>query len=510
VSVSPTGTPTSAATPAPTVVGTATATATVEPAPISVFVAGEYELQPGEELLVYSVRYSEFFPSDQLPDRLDRVYRGEDGEVHVETVLTPEKLGGLPFAPYIDPVAVSSSGEKLATTVCARGYCGGFTPPDEDAVAALYLSSDGGETWRHEADFDGGVRVRDWLDGEVVLWRGWFSEDDPPPADQRLWLYPSGAPVLAPEGAAGEHPSPSVYESPYGPLWRAADGLVDAAGQIVLAFPGPPGTRSAGAAVLPDGTAFWTWTTATGSGAQFGALFDADGGQVTPKLAVPYSCCSATPDGRLLVPEVVPLPEWVEAYADELPELQDGEPYARWVPGFLDPETGAIEAITDPFMKAAFQDRDQIRVMAVVPIARAEAVGAGDLVLPVEGAPFGAADLMAALAKAGLGYGPQDHGVSCVGAGALGAAYGTAGYDGDPGAPGFTLWTYESPEALGADWELPASGPPSTKLDYCPLGSGFVYWNENLLLVFDEPRIWEGYEELREMIVRAFLALEPR
>lgn len=73
----------------------------------------------------------------------------------------------------------------------------------------------------------------------------------------------------------------------------------------------------------------------------------------------------------------------------------------------------------------------------------------------------------------------------------------------------FTLWVYPSPEALRDDWELPPTGPPTTTLDHCPLGSGFACWNENLPLVFDEPRNWEDRNALRTRITAAFLALAP-
>jgi hypothetical protein len=342
-----------------------TAAAEPSPPPIPVFVAGEYELED-LELLVLSVPYSEFFPSDRFPNRLDRVYRGDDGEVHVETILTSEDTHGLPFVVYISPVAVSPSGEELATAVCARGDCGGFIPPSEDAVTALYRSSDGGGTWWRDAEFAGGVRAQGWLDGEVVLWTASLPSGEPPPVEQRLRLHPSGKPLTAPDGASSDYAAPYLFESPQGPLWRSDDGLVDASGVTVVAFAGFPSARPTRVALLSDGTVFWTWTAVDRSSSYFAAVFDATGVQLTATLVVPYGCCSATADGRLLVPEVAPLPEWVDAYGEELPELQNGEPYGRWVPGFLDPETGAIEAITDPFLRAVYRNRDQIRVLAVV------------------------------------------------------------------------------------------------------------------------------------------------
>jgi hypothetical protein len=84
---------------------------------------------------------------------------------------------------------------------------------------------------------------------------------------------------------------------------------------------------------------------------------------------------------------------------------------------------------------------------------------------PAEGSPFGGANVIEALAAAGLNYGPQDHGVACTGAGSHGRAWATAGYGGDPSSPEFSLWTYPPPETLRDDWGLPLTGPPTTKLD---------------------------------------------
>src|SRR5690606_31390903 len=58
----------------------------------------------------------------------------------------------------------------------------------------------------------------------------------------------------------------------------------------------------------------------------------------------------------------------------------------------------------------------------------------------VDGSPYGGADLVAALAAADIGYGPQSETRTCVGAGAEAVVYGPIGYGGDPAWPEFTLW----------------------------------------------------------------------
>ena len=166
---------------------------------------------------------------------------------------------------------------------------------------------------------------------------------------------------------------------------------------------------------------------------------------------------------------------------------------------------GGSPAVTPPSTENSTPDPEPT-VLSTTSAPDAEVM---TLPRPAEGSPFGGADLIQALAAAGLNSGPQDHGVGCNGAGSHGRAWATAGDGGDTSSPGFTLWVYPSSEALQDDWELPPTGPPITTLDHCPLGSGFVYWNENLLLVFDEPRNWEDREALRERITAAFLALEP-
>ena len=82
--------------------------------------------------------------------------------------------------------------------------------------------------------------------------------------------------------------------------------------------------------------------------------------------------------------------------------------------------------------------------------------------------------------------------------------YGPAGGGAEPAV---TLWIYPSPAALQADWELPSSGPPVSRLDDCPLAGTFVFWNANLLIDFGAREDWAAHTALRENIREAFLGL---
>lgn len=192
-------------------------------------------------------------------------------------------------------------------------------------------------------------------------------------------------------------------------------------------------------------------------------------------------------------------------------EVRDGHVYVTLSDDVLIPGETRVEFIDPSATPTPAEPPQATAVVTSTAVATATPTPTATEVItppdPADGSPFGGADLVAALADAGLGYGPQDHGVGCDGAQAHGNAYGPAGYGGDPAWPGFTLWVYPSPEGLRADWELPASGPPITKLDHCPLESAFAYWNENLLLVFGDDRLWVGHEALREQIKAVFLGL---
>ena len=50
--------------------------------------------------------------------------------------------------------------------------------------------------------------------------------------------------------------------------------------------------------------------------------------------------------------------------------------------------------------------------------------------------------------------------------------------------PAFALWVYPNEDALAEDWDVVPGERPESRLDGCDAGSGFVYWNANLIWAF--------------------------
>ena len=117
------------------------------------------------------------------------------------------------------------------------------------------------------------------------------------------------------------------------------------------------------------------------------------------------------------------------------------------------------------------------------------------------GSPFSASQLLEALAKHGVDYELSELRSEC-----LGEASGAHRYASERG-PDFTLWVYPGGDALKADWVLPSSGAPSPRTLECEVDSGWVYWNENVLLAFEPQQPWIEAASLRQTIVNAFLSL---
>src|SRR5574341_484593 len=82
---------------------------------------------------------------------LARVYRGPDGQVRTETLLSLDSLGLPPhvgeWEHYITGLAAREDGSEIVVTVCTSSYCGGLGYRKPDAREALYSSADGGVTW---------------------------------------------------------------------------------------------------------------------------------------------------------------------------------------------------------------------------------------------------------------------------------------------------------------------------------------------------------------------------
>ena len=104
----------------------------------------------------------------------------------------------------------------------------------------------------------------------------------------------------------------------------------------------------------------------------------------------------------------------------------------------------------------------------------------------------------------------------CPASAVPGRAYWSANFQGSDFGPVFVLWVYPNADALEADWSVEVGEAPTPTFD-CELPSGFVYWNENLILTFDvwlslgEPLPLHGHWENPSDMLAAltFLKLTP-
>jgi hypothetical protein len=134
------------------------------------------------------------------------------------------------------------------------------------------------------------------------------------------------------------------------------------------------------------------------------------------------------------------------------------------------------------------------------------------------GAPFSTVDVRVAVEdERNYSFWLVDERASpCPGSAVPGRPYWSANLAGSDFGPLFFLWVYPDVDALREDWEANPGEAPSPRFD-CELPSGFVYWNENLILVFDvwislgEPVPLESHWENpgNTPAVGAFLELAP-
>lgn len=103
----------------------------------------------------------------------------------------------------------------------------------------------------------------------------------------------------------------------------------------------------------------------------------------------------------------------------------------------------------------------------------------------LEGFPFGTADVRAAVEARCFGFVPvAERAPLCPASSVTGHAFWSANLAGSDSGPIFVLWVYEDPAALQLDWEVEPGSSPSPRFD-CELPSGFVYWNENMVLALE-------------------------
>jgi hypothetical protein len=139
----------------------------------------------------------------------------------------------------------------------------------------------------------------------------------------------------------------------------------------------------------------------------------------------------------------------------------------------------------------------------------------GDL----DGSPLSTIDVRVAV-EDGRGYSfwlvDDERPQLCPASAVPGRAYWSANLQGSDFGPVFVLWVYSDADAVEADWAAEVGEAPAPKFD-CELPSGFVYWNENLILAFD---VWlsvgqslplhEHWESPSDMpAALAFLELTP-
>ena len=135
------------------------------------------------------------------------------------------------------------------------------------------------------------------------------------------------------------------------------------------------------------------------------------------------------------------------------------------------------------------------------------------------GVPFSTVDVRVAV-EDGRGYSfwlvEQERPTLCPASAVPGRPYWSSNLLGSDFGPVFVLWVYPDALALEADWDVEPGEVPAPRFD-CDLPSGFVYWNENLILAFDvwlslgEPLpLHEHWESPSDMpAVEAFLELAP-
>ena len=190
-----------------------------------------------------------------------RVVRAPDGG----TVGVERPWGFFDERPgYTDSFEVSPSGETLAVLACEQGFCESrHTSPSEDALLALWVSRDGGQTWNREGETPQRTLIWAVSDEDVALARPAYDPEQWP--EYRAWWFHSGREVMIPE-ELGRGYVVGLYETEVGlePIWKR-----DSEPVYVLAS-GTPLTQpladhSGGAdvewwltTVLPDGSLLWS------------------------------------------------------------------------------------------------------------------------------------------------------------------------------------------------------------------------------------------------------------
>ena len=143
---------------------------------------------------------------------------------------------------------------------------------------------------------------------------------------------------------------------------------------------------------------------------------------------------------------------------------------------------------------------------------------AADTSRDLTGFPFSTSDLRQALEIAGYSFsGVEERAPICPQTSVPELPFWSPNLAGNDSGPILVLWVYPTFEALEADWEAEPGAPPKPLLDGCELPTGFVYWNQNLVLVFEtwsslgveSPVDIDGRIPSEHPAVTAFLSMTP-
>jgi hypothetical protein len=103
----------------------------------------------------------------------------------------------------------------------------------------------------------------------------------------------------------------------------------------------------------------------------------------------------------------------------------------------------------------------------------------------VEGFPFSTADIRATVEARGFSFLLlTDRGALCGGATVEVHSFWSANLAGSDSGPALAVWVYPDRDALEADWSVATGSAPEPRFG-CELPTGFVYWNENLVMALD-------------------------
>ena len=178
------------------------------------------------------------------------------------------------------------------------------------------------------------------------------------------------------------------------------------------------------------------------------------------------------------------------------------------------PSVSTATVTATPIPTIAITETPEPTASATPTVVAAPEVRPGD----ASGVPFSTSDVRMAVEE-GRGYSfwlIEEREAPCAGSAVPGYPYWSANLAGSDFGPVFVLWVYPNVEALRKDWDAVPGEAPTPRFD-CEPPSGFIYWNENLIMVFDVwfslgealplENHWESPSDMPA--VEAFLELVP-